>query len=364
MRRALQLAARADHASSPNPMVGAVVLDRDGRAAGEGFHRRAGEPHAEAEALQQAGPRAAGGTLYVTLEPCSHQGRTPPCVEAVLAAGVRRVVAAMEDPDPRERGAGLARLRAKGVEVAVGVEEAAARRLNRFYIKHRITGRPFVTVKFAISLDGRIATASGESRWITGERSRTEAHRLRQLHDAILVGAGTVVEDDPKLTNRLPGATRQPLRVVVDSALRIPAAATVLTGQGGEAPTLVATTSRAAAAAVAALESAGAEVLRLGASGPSQRVDLDELLQELGRRDVLSLLVEGGAEVHGAFFDAGLVDAVVAFLAPVVIGGEKAPPAVGGAGVAQLADAFRLHDVQIARLGDDLMISGDVHRDR
>ena len=363
MRRALQLAALADHATSPNPMVGAVVLDRGGRWAGQGYHRRAGEPHAEVLALAEAGPRAEGGTLYVSLEPCAHHGRTPPCTDAILAAGIRRVVAAIEDPDPKTRGRGLARLRDAGLQVEVGLEEAGARRLNRFYLKHRTTGLPFVTAKFAISLDGRIATAAGESRWITGEAARAEGHRLRQRHDAILVGAGTVLEDDPRLTNRLPGAARQALRVVLDSTLRIPAEAALLTGQG-EAPTLVATTARAPEAAVAAVESAGAEVLRLPASGPRERVDLAALLEELGRRDLLSVLVEGGAEVHGAFFDAGLVDAVVAFVAPIVIGGERAPSAVGGAGVKTLSDALRLEDLEVTRLGDDLMLSGDVHRDR
>jgi diaminohydroxyphosphoribosylaminopyrimidine deaminase/5-amino-6-(5-phosphoribosylamino)uracil reductase len=363
MRRALQLAALADHATSPNPMVGAVVLDRDGELAGEGYHRRAGEAHAEVIALAEAGPRAEGGTLYVTLEPCAHHGRTPPCVDTVLAAGVRRVVVALEDPDPRTKGRGLARLREEGVELELGVEEAAARRLNRFYLKQRTTGLPFVTAKFAASLDGRIATATGESRWITGEAARAEGHRLRQQHDAILVGAGTVIDDDPQLTNRQPRGGRQPLRVVVDSTLRIPAAAAVLSEQAA-APTLVATTTRAAAEAVAAIESGGAEVLQLPASGARERVDLAALMQELGRRELLSVLVEGGAEVHGAFFDAGLVDAVVAFLAPIVIGGEEAPAAVGGKGVRRLADAYRLDDLQVTRIGDDLMLSGDVHRDR
>ena len=363
MGRALELAALADYATSPNPMVGAVVLDRDGELAGQGYHRRAGEPHAEVLALAEAGPRAEGGTLYVTLEPCTHHGRTPPCVDTVLTAGVRRVVVALEDPDVRTKGRGLARLREEGVDLELGVEEAAARRLNRFYLKQRTTGLPFVTAKFAASLDGRIATAAGESRWITGEAARAEGHRLRQQHDAILVGAGTVIEDDPQLTNRRPGGGRQPLRVVVDSTLRIPAGANVLTGQA-EAPTLVATTARAPEAAIAAVESAGAEVLRLPASGPRERVDLGALLEELGRRDLLSVLVEGGAEVQGAFFDAGLVDAVVAFLAPIVIGGEKAPSAIGGAGVKTLSDASRLQDLEVTRLGDDLMLSGDVHRDR
>ena len=361
MRRALELAARADHLTSPNPMVGAIVLDRPGDLAGEGFHARAGEAHAEKVALDRAGARARGGTLFVTLEPCSHYGRTPPCADAVIAAGVRRVVIAIEDPDPRVTGAGIARLRAAGIEVEVGLEAESARQLNRFYVKHRTTGLPWVTVKFSSSLDGRISTVSGESRWITGEAARQEGHRLRQRHDAILVGAGTVVADDPELTNRLPDAVRQPLRVVLDSTLRIPSVAKVLDQR--QAPTLVVTTDRAPDAARAAI-GAAAEVATITASGPQRRVDLGRLLLLLGSRDILSVLVEGGAEVNGAFFDAGLVDGVAAFLAPLVIGGRAAPGAVGGEGVVRLADAHQLENVLVRRVGDDLLIEGDVHRDR
>ena len=363
MRRALELAVQADHLTSPNPMVGAVVLDRAGAVAGEGFHRRAGEDHAETVALGRAGTRASGGTLYVTLEPCSHQGRTPPCVEAVIAAGVARVVVAMSDPDRRVSGQGNQRLKAAGIEVEVGPAAAAtaARHLNRFYIKHRMTGLPWVTVKFGASLDGRISTASGESRWITGEDARREGHRLRQRHDAILVGAGTIVADDPELTNRLPDAARQPLRVVLDSTLRIPGTAKVL--DQGRARTLVVTTARAPAPARAAIGK-DAEVVVVAAGGSRQRVDLERVLELLGGRDVISVLVEGGAEVNGAFFDAGLVDGVAAFLAPILIGGSAAPGAVGGEGVGRLADAHRLENLVIRRIGDDLIIEGDVHRDR
>ncbi len=361
MRRALELAARADYLTSPNPMVGSIVLDPSGELAGEGFHARAGEAHAEKVALDRAGAHARGGTLYVTLEPCSHQGRTPPCADAVIAAGVRRVVIAMEDPDPRVAGSGIARLRAAGIKVEVGAEAEAARHLNRFYIKHRTTGLPWVTVKFGSSLDGRISTSSGESRWITGEPARQEGHRLRQRHDAILVGAGTIVADDPELTNRLPDAVRQPLRVVLDSTLRIPSAAKVLDQL--RAPTLVVTTERAPQTARATI-GAAAEVATVTAAGPQRRVDLGRLLLLLGSRNILSVLVEGGAEINGAFFDAGLVDGVVAFLAPVVIGGRAAPGAVGGEGVSRLADAHRLENLLVRRIGDDLIIEGDVHRDR
>jgi diaminohydroxyphosphoribosylaminopyrimidine deaminase / 5-amino-6-(5-phosphoribosylamino)uracil reductase len=361
MRRALALAARADHQTSPNPMVGAIVVDRWGEFAGEGYHARAGEPHAERLALERAGERAGAGTLYVTLEPCSHQGRTPPCADAVVDAGVSRVVVAMEDPDHRVAGNGLEKMRRAGIEVEVGIEEEAARQLNRFYIKHRTTGLPWVTVRFAASLDGKIATATGESRWITSEASRVESHRLRQRHDVILVGAGTVAADDPELTNRLPTASRQPLRVVVDSTLRTPPTAKVLTGQE-QAPTLVATTARASKEAVAAIQATGAEVVALAAGGTEQHVDLGQLLKLLGDRGLLSVLVEGGGEVNGAFFDEHLVDGLVAFLAPIVIGGKRAPGAVAGEGVHRLADAFRLSNLEVTTSGDDIMVSGECSR--
>jgi diaminohydroxyphosphoribosylaminopyrimidine deaminase/5-amino-6-(5-phosphoribosylamino)uracil reductase len=310
-------------------MVGAVVVDAHGELAGEGYHRRAGAPHAEAEALAAAGERARGGTLYVNLEPCVHQGRTPPCVDAVIAAGLRRVVVAMLDPDARVCGQGLARLRAAGISVEVGLLEERARRLNEFYIKHRTTGRPFVSVKFAISLDGKIATRTGHSRWITGPAARAHAHRLRHRHDAILVGVNTVLQDDPALTARFPGA-RQPLKIVLDSRGRTPATAKVRSGR------------------------------LLIDSGQ----DLVGLLDRLGSMGILSLLVEGGATVHGSFFDARLVDRVYAYLAPIVVGGQTAPSAVGGRGPALVTESLRLHPLQVRRLGDDLLIVGDVHRDR
>jgi diaminohydroxyphosphoribosylaminopyrimidine deaminase/5-amino-6-(5-phosphoribosylamino)uracil reductase len=357
MRRALELAAQADHRTSPNPMVGAVVLDRAQEPAGEGFHARAGDPHAERLALDRAGARAQRGTLYVTLEPCSHVGRTPACADAVVAAGVARVVVAMEDPDQRVAGSGIARMQNAGIAVEVGVEEQAARRLNRFYVKQRTTGLPWVTARFGASLDGKIATSAGESRWITSDAARMESHRLRQSHDAILVGAGTVVADDPELTNRLPEPARQPLRVVLDSTLRIPHNAKVLTGLQ-LAPTLVVTTPQASEEAIADLRKTGVEVVKVVA-GPEQRVDLTQVLRLLAERGLLSVLIEGGGEVNGAFFDQGLVDGVVAFLAPIIIGGRGAPSAVGGQGAERLADAFRITNLEVTQIGDDLMVSGE-----
>lgn len=357
MRRALALAAQADHLTSPNPMVGAVIVDASGELAGEGFHARAGEAHAERLALERAGARAHGGTLYVTLEPCSHTGRTPPCADALAAAGIARAVVAMKDPDRRVAGSGLGRLQHAHIFVEVGLEGEAAHRLNRFYVKHRSTGLPWVTVRFGASLDGKIATATGESRWITSEAARLESHRLRQRHDAIVVGAGTVASDDPELTNRLPEAARQPLRVVLDSTLRTPVTAKVFAGLG-VAPTLVVTTPQASEETIADLRRIGVEVVKVAAQ-PERRVDLTQLLQLLGDRGLLSVLVEGGGEVNGAFFDGGLVDGVVAFLAPLLIGGNDAPGAVGGKGAQRLADAFRLANLEVVRIGDDLMVSGE-----
>lgn len=351
--RAIDLARQADYWTAPNPMVGAVVLDVHGEVVGEGYHRRAGQPHAEQEALAAAGVRARGGTLYVNLEPCPHAHRAPPCAQAVVQSGVRRVVISMVDPDQRVRGAGIDMLRSAGVETVVGVHEDRARRLNEFYVKHRLTGRPFVTAKFAMSLDGKIATRSGESRWVSGAESRAHGHRLRHAHDAILVGVGTVLADDPELTARIEGSeARQPLRVVLDSRLRTPPGARVA------GPNSLIATTRAGAAG-------RAEILVLPAAADG-RVDLMPLLDELGRRGILSLLVEGGAEVHASFFAAGLVDRVVAYVAPVVIGGREAPGPVGGSGAPGLSDAIRLRDVETTRIGDDFLITGDVdvHGDR
>lgn len=354
MTRAIELARLADYCTSPNPMVGAVVVDRNGDLAGEGFHRRKGEPHAEQRALAQAGDRARGGTIVVNLEPCPHEHREPTCADAIIAAGVARAVVAMEDPDPRVRGAGIGRLRAAGLEVATGVREQEAKRLNEFYIWHRLTGRPFVAAKFAMSLDGKIATASRESRWITGPAARRHGHRLRHMHDAILVGITTVLEDDPQLTARDAGPdARQPIRIVLDSKMRTPPTARVLGDR-----TIVATIQKGG-------RMDGAEVLTLP-PGQDGRVPLEPLLDELGGRGILGLLLEGGGETHASFLRAGLINKVYAYIAPTVIGGREAPGPFGGEGSRRLADARRLSDTEVVRLDDDMLITGylDVHRDR
>jgi diaminohydroxyphosphoribosylaminopyrimidine deaminase / 5-amino-6-(5-phosphoribosylamino)uracil reductase len=354
MHEALALARRGAGTASPNPMVGAVVV-ADGRVVGRGFHPRPGEPHAEIFALRDAGAAARGGTLYTTLEPCAHTGRTGPCTDAIIAAGIRRVVAAMVDPDHQVRGAGIARLRAAGIETAVGTGDAEARRLNEAYVMHRTAGRPFVTAKWAMTLDGRIATRTGESRWISNEASRRHAHGLRAVSDAILVGVGTVLRDDPALTARPAGHhvvdADRPRRVILDSRLRTPAGARVLAADG--VPVIVATTGASAPEARRALAARGAEVLMC--DGPDERVDLGRLLRELAHRGVLSVLVEGGATVHGAFFDAGLVDKIVAYVAPLLVGGRAAGP-VGGAGVAAMIEARRLRPAAITTLEGDVLI--------
>ena len=328
-------------------MVGAVVLDSAGNLAAEGYHHGPGSPHAEQEALAAAGDHAHDGTLYVNLEPCAHLHRTPPCADAIILAGLKRVVISMSDPDERVRGAGIAKLEAAGIETVVGVHEERAMRLNEFYVKHRLTGRPFVSAKFAMSLDGKIATRTGESRWITGEEARLHGHLLRHIHDAILVGVNTVIADDPELTTRHEGdEVRQPLRVVLDSQLRLRMSAKVVGPN-----TLIATTRVGRMGA--------AEVLKLPAA-PDGRVSLEPLLDELGKRGILSLLVEGGSEVHASFLAAGLVDKVHAYIAPRLIGGREAPGAVGGAGVERLAKAVPLRELDVTRLGDDLLITGYV----
>ncbi len=363
MAEALALAQRAAGRTSPNPLVGAVIV-AGGQVVGRGYHPRAGEPHAEIFALREAGARARGGTLYVTLEPCNHAGLTGPCTEALLAAGVRRIVAAMVDPDPQVNGKGLARLREAGVAVEVGVLEDEARRVNEFFVKHRRTGLPFVALKWAMSLDGKIAAHRGAATPMTGEDARRFVHALRNVYDAVLVGVQTILADDPQLTCRLPvgsvPAPRNPLRVIVDSRLRTPLTARIVTG-ASDASTLVVTTAAAPLERVDAMRRAGVEVqVQDPAEHGAARVDLRVLAQELGRRGVLSLLIEGGGTVNAAALDAGIVDKVIALVAPRLIGGSQSPTPVDGGGLAGASRPSNLRDVQVRPLGDDIAIEGYV----
>jgi len=358
MARALELAERGRGLTSPNPMVGAVVVSGD-TIVGEGFHERAGGPHAEVRALAAAGARSRDATLYVTLEPCSHHGRTPPCAPAVLAAGIRRVVVALVDPNPLVAGRGLALLREAGVDVVEAILVEDAERQNRAFVTAMRLGRPHVTLKAAMTLDGRIADVHGESKWITGPEARAVAHRLRRDSDAIVVGVGTALQDDPALTVRLERPwPREPYRVVLDTHARTPADARLITA-ATPARALVIVGEDAGPARVAAIAASGATVIPVATR--DGRIDLHAALAALAAREVRAVLVEGGGEVHGAFVDAGLVDRVALFLAPRLLGGRAATPAVAGVGRA-LESAPRIVGLEVTRVGDDLLVEGDVRR--
>ena len=362
MALALRLAAKGQGTTSPNPMVGAVVV-KHGRLVGQGFHRRAGEPHAEILALSRAGSRAKGATLYVTLEPCCHLNkRTPPCVPTVLRSGVRRVVVAMRDPNPAVKGKGLRALRRAGLSVTIGVAAHQAERLNRAYIHSMLKRRPFVTLKAGMTLDGQIATASGQSKWITSENSQRDAHRLRATVDAVMVGVGTVVADDPALTARSGRGLaklvpRQPVRIVVDSRLRAPLSARIFTDQQ-RAKTVVAATAAAPRARRLALKRTGVEVMILPAL--RGKVSLPALLRECGRSGIRSVLLEGGSELNAAMLKAQLVDHVRLYLAPSLLGGRDATGIIGGKSPLRIAAAQKLRNVTVRSVGGDVVVEGDV----
>lgn len=352
MARALELAARGLHTTDPNPRVGCVIV-RDGEVVGEGWHARAGEAHAEINALAQAGARARGADVYLTLEPCSHQGRTPPCADALIAAGVRRVVAAMQDPNPRVDGSGLARLRAAGIACAVGLLEQQARGLNPGFVSRAQRGRPLVRVKMAASLDGRTALAGGESRWITGEAARADVQRLRARSSAILTGIGTVLADDPALTVRALDIGRQPLRVVVDTGLRTPPTAKLLRPPGRA---LIATASDDSHR-TRALADAGAEVVRLAQAYGG--VDLERLMALLAEREINEVLVEAGPQLAGPLLAQGLVDELVLYFAPAFLG-DDARGMFHLPGIAALADRKELEIVDVRAVGADWRITAKV----
>lgn len=359
MARALELAARGLGRTSPNPAVGAVVV-RDGEIVGEGFHERAGGLHAEPLALAQAGERARGATIYVSLEPCCHRGRTPPCTEAIIRAGIRRVVYACEDCDDRCAGEGARTLTRAGIETACGPLAEQARRLNEAYFKHKRTGLPFLTLKLALSLDGKTATAEGDSRWITGPAARERVHRMRDRSDAVMVGIKTVLADDPALTTRLPEGGKDALRVVVDSGAHTPPTARVIAG-GGPPGCVVAVSAPAPQEPVAAIERAGAEALILPLADYNDGsgrlgVDLRALMIALGRRDIMSILLEGGPTLAAGAVCAGIVDKFMLFCAPLLIGGTDAPPALGDLGVMKLAEAPRLRITAVERVGEDILV--------
>jgi len=360
MARAIELGRKAQGTTSPNPPVGAVIV-KDGKVVSEGLTQPPGGQHAEAMALERAGLLARGATLYTTLEPCTHFGRTPPCSDAVIKARLAKVYVATVDPNPNVQGGGIDQLNQAGIATHLEERNPDARELIEAFAKHSTTGMPFVIAKFAMSLDGKIATRTGDSKWISGEESRRFVHELRKQSDAILVGINTVLADDPLLTARDEnGSTlsQQPLRVIVDSHGRTPKAAKLLTQPG---QTLIATVK-----GTGGDNSATVETLAFPSS--KGRVDLADLLQTLGERDITSVFVEGGGTILGSLFDQGLVDKVVAFVSPVIIGGEKAQSPVGGLGPDHISDAFKLQDSRIMQFGPDVAVIGyckgetDVHR--
>ncbi len=358
MEQALALAALGEGATSPNPRVGCLVV-RDGAVVGRGFHRAAGEPHAEAIAIGEAGERARGASLYVNLEPCAHHGRTPPCADLVARAGIRRVVASIQDPNPEVNGRGFARLREAGIAVEVGLLEDDARRLNGPFVKLHVSGRPLVTLKAAASADGMIAAAGGSSRWITGEPARTFAHRLRYRHDAMLVGAGTVRRDDPSLTVRLPGVRAARLRAVLAPDLDVPPAARMLADGAGPVVVYAAEDSSRRGARSLPPQASVATV-----PAPGGRLDLAAVLADLARRDVQSVLVEGGGRTLAAFLAAGLADRVALFVAPLLVGARGATPLLDLDAAPSPARAVRIEVEQRLPLGADTVLLGAIREGR
>ncbi len=343
----------------PNPMVGAVVV-QGGEIVGSGFHRGPYTPHAEAVALEQAESKAKGAAMYVTLEPCNHQGRTPPCTDAILAYGIRRVVVGTRDPNPRVRGGGPERLRAAGLAVEVGLLEEEARRLNAAYEKYVLTGRPLVTVKMAATADGKVAARGGASRWITGEKARKLVHSMRRESDALMVGRGTVEADDPELTVRMVpmGGARHPLRVVVDSHLAMPLDCRL--ARGGGPPVIVVVSDEHDSAKAEIMRERGIEVLEF--PGRGGRVDLDGLLQALGEREVVQLLVEGGPALVASLFENDLADKLALFLAPKVFGDVAARSWIEGREVTDPGEALPLTWRKVRRVGDDLLLEADIEK--
>jgi len=357
MKMALHLAQQGRGRTSPNPMVGAVVV-KDGAVAGMGYHQKAGTPHAEIHALNEAGMAAQGSTLYVTLEPCCHRGRTLPCVDFIIRSRVARVVAAMQDPNPLVNGRGIRMLRDAGIKVDIGILENEALVLNEFFIKYITKKIPFVILKAAVSLDGRIATRTGESRWITGEAARERAHEIRDTVDAVLVGVNTVITDNPSLTTRLNGREgRDPIRIILDTHLRTPLDARVIVNDS-PAKTFIFAGGDVARERIKAYQERNVTVLV--AKKGMHRIEFVQILEDLGVMEVSSLMIEGGAEVHASALKSGIVDRVVFFVAPKIIGGGGSREAIANLGVERIRDAMQIEHVHVEQVGEDVMIEGDV----
>ena len=352
MRMAISLAGKGIGKTSPNPMVGAVIV-KDRKVIGQGYHKKCGDYHAEINAINNTRKNISGSTFYITLEPCSHHGRTPPCVDTLIKKGLKRVVVGTPDPNPEVNGKGIKILRSKGIRVDVGILDTECRKLNERYFKFIKTGIPYVTVKYAQTLDGRIATKSGDSQWISSEASRRYVHHLRSVNDCVMVGVGTVATDNPKLTVRHVKG-RNPLRIIVDSKLRIPIKSYVLTDDNSH-PTIIATTSKASVKKVAVIKNLGAEVLLVNKER-NGRVSLSSLLKELGKRDITSVLVEGGSEIVTSLLKANLVDKMIIPIAPKIIG--KGLEAIGDLNIKKIKDAIRFLSFKTMKKGDDIIFEG------
>ncbi len=354
MRRALSLAARGAGFVCPNPLVGAVVV-KDGKIVGEGWHKLFGGPHAEVNAIAMAGEQARGADLYVNLEPCSHHGKTPPCTELILRSGINKVVIGMKDPNPLVNGQGSSLLRQRGIEVHTGIMEKECRKFNEVFIKFITTRLPFVIFKYAMTIDGKIATIDNASRWITGEESRKIVHRLRSRMSSVMVGVDTVIFDNPLLNVRLPGKPgRLPLKVIADSRLRIPLEAKVL--ENDPQLCLIATTEKADNKKILEIRRRGSQVLVCPSK--DDRIDLPFLFEHLGKMDISGVLLEGGSTLAFSALKEGMVDKVMAFVAPKILGGATAPTPVGGMGIPGMEDALALRDLKVRKVGEDLLIEG------
>lgn len=359
MMMALRLARKGLGWTSPNPMVGAVIV-RDGEIVGRGYHRRAGEEHAEIIALREAGERARGARIFVNLEPCNHYGRTPPCTHAIVKGGIKECVVGMVDPNPNVSGGGIQFLKDRGIRIIHGVLEERCRKLNEVFVKYVTTGRPFVTMKAACSLDGKIATSSGDSRWITGEGSRRASHMLRHSSDAIMVGIGTVLADDPQLTTRIPGKRgKNPVRVILDTHLRIPLNARCLNTSSG-AKTIVVTSREAPMNKAKDLESKGVEIIF--GELKDRGIDLNSLMYILGEKGITSLLIEGGARVNASAVVEGILDKIIIFYGPKMIGGWDAVGMFYDLGVKDLKEAIEVEGLRIRRYGDDFAVEGYIRK--
>lgn len=360
MKMAIDLAGKAEGMTSPNPAVGAVIV-KSGKVVGKGYHKRCGLPHAEVNALNTAGTAARGGTLYVTLEPCCHFGRTPPCVDAIIDRGIKRVVIAMRDPNPLTDGRGIKRLRRAGIEVTVGVMEKEAAAINRPFTKFITKRMPYVTLKMAQSIDGKIATRLGDSRWVTSGDARSYVHSLRRKADAVMVGVETVIADDPELLPRGPRSFgKKTVRVIVDTSLRTPLNSKLLSDRAAlsRSPVVMVTTRKAPAAGMSACAVRGATVLIAKSKGG--RVDLRDMLKKLGGMEITDLLVEGGGELAASLIGEGLVDRCIFFIAPKIVGGRDAPTSVEGRGASRMKDALELTDVTVKRFSKDIMIEARI----